>query len=100
METENLEKVYFIHEGGMGLAADFFIKGIKPVSTEEEASEIEHIDYYMPGCEYVKQYLKEHPDFVYIGSTDNMHMFGDDGWGMDFDDYAEVDCPILQEDVE
>ena len=28
-------KVYFIHEGGTGMAADFFIEGIQPISSRK-----------------------------------------------------------------
>ena len=85
------ERVYFIHKAaGFGLAADFFIKGIKPVNSREEAEEVADIDYYMPDCEYVEEFLKKNPDYVYVGSTDNMH-YG--GWAMSFDGYEEVECP-------
>ena len=85
-----MRKVYFIHKGGIGRAADFFIEGIKPVSSEEEARKVADIDYYMPRCIFVKEFLKEHPDYVYVGSTDDQHI---SGWGMSFDGYDEVECP-------
>ncbi len=94
MESEDVmqtkRKVYFIHEGGTGMAADFFIEGIQPISSRKEAEKVTNIDYYMPVCKYVKEFLKEHPEYVYVGSTDNMHTWG---WGMNFDGYEEVECP-------
>ena len=91
------EKVYFIHRGYMGSGADFFIKGIKPVTTEEEAREVEDIDYYMPDCRYVKAFLEAHPEYVYIGSSDDMHALGGGAWGMGFDGYEAVKCPVLKD---
>ena len=85
-----MRKVYFIHKGGIGRAADFFIEGIKPVSTKEEAEKVADVDYYMPECIYVKEFLKEHPDYVYVGSTDDQHAWG---WGRGFLNYDEVKCP-------
>lgn len=88
------ERVYFIHKAaGFGLAADFFIKGISPINSEEEAEKIASIDYYMPDCAYVEEFLKKNPDYVYVGSTDNMH-YG--GWAMSFDGYEEVECPEVR----
>ena len=92
--SEMEDKVYFTHGGGIGEAADFFIRGISPINTEEEARQITEIDYYMPDCEYVEKFVEEHPDYVYVGSTDNMHTWG---WGMSFEGYTKVDCPKLEE---
>ena len=80
MVSEMEDKVFFIHHGSAGRSADFFIN--------------ERIDYYMPDCEYVEKFLEEHPDYVYIGSTDNMHA---GGWGMSFKGYTKVECPKLEE---
>lgn len=85
------DKVYFVHGGAMGKAADFFIKGIPPINSEEEAEKVERIDYYMPDCGYVEEFLKEHPEYVYVGSTDNMHI---GGWGMNFEGYKKVNAPL------
>ena len=82
-------KVYFIHGGGMGLLADCFIK-IKKKITEDNAYDY-GIDYYMPDCPYVKKFLEKNPDYEYVGSTDNLHMYGDgDGWGMDLSKWTRV----------
>jgi hypothetical protein len=87
------KKVYFIHEGGFGAsAADVFVKGIKKIETEKEAYKRYDIDYYMPDCKYVSAFLKEHPEYVYVGSTDNMH---ERGWGMNLDRYTLVQPPKL-----
>ena len=94
MGNEMEERVYFTHGGRIGKAADFFIRGISPINTEEEAIQVAEIDYYLPDCEYVKEFLKGHPDYVYVGSTDNMHR---NGWGMSFEGYAAVGCPKLEE---
>ena len=92
------DKVYFVHRGSIGgMAADFFIKGISPINSEEDAEKIEFIDYYMPDCEYVKEFLKGHPDYVYVCSTDNMHR---NGWGMSFEGYKKIDAPLDNDNKE
>ena len=64
------DKVYFIHAGGAGLAADFFVRNGLEGQYKDRA------DYLMEDCPYVKAFLKEHPDYSYVGSTDNMHEWG------------------------
>ena len=91
MDKKVEDRVYFVHEGAIGKSADFFIRGISPINTEEEAIQVAEIDYYLPDCEYVKEFLKGHPDYVYVGSTDNMHTWG---WGMSFEGYKNIDAPL------
>ena len=91
MDKKVEDRVYFVHEGAIGKSADFFIRGISPINTEEEAIQVAEIDYYLPDCEYVKEFLKGHPDYVYVGSTDNMHR---NGWGMSFEGYKNIDAPL------
>ncbi len=80
--------MYFIHAGGFGLAADFFVWNGLAEQYDED-----WVDYFMEDCPYVKAFLKEHPDYKYVGSTDNMHPWG---WGMSFDGFTEVDCPDVE----
>ena len=84
-------KVYFVRVGAIAMSSDFFIRGISPINTEEEARQVTEIDYYLPDCEYVKEFLKGHPDYVYVGSADNMHSYG---WGMSFEGYKKIDAPL------
>ena len=86
------DRVYFIHGKSNVKSADFLIKGIRSINSEEEAEKIARIDYYMPECDYVQEFLKEHPEYVYIGGTDNMHV---GGWGMSFKGYKKIECPSL-----
>lgn len=79
------KRVYFTHEGGIGFAADFFVK--KYDNTDYG------YDYYMSDCEYVLKFLEDNPNFKYIGSTDNNHSYG---WGMSFKDFHKVDKPKLE----
>ena len=83
------DRVYFIHTG-FGLSADFFVKS----ELAEQYSEY-WADYLVEDCVYVQAFLKEHPDYKYVGSTDNMHI---NGWGMSFDGFTEVDCPKVEGD--
>ena len=85
--------MFFIHTGGIGLSADCFIKTKKKI-TEENAYDEYGIDYYIKSCPYVIKFLESNPDYQYVGSTDNMHMFGD-GWGMDLSGWTEIPCPII-----
>lgn len=85
-----VEKVYIIHGGGLATAADFFVKRVESLNEEEEDY---WMDYKMENCEYVQKFLEEHPDFKYVGSSDDMHY---DGWGVDFEGWTEVDCPKLK----
>ena len=81
-------KIYFLHNATLGSAADFFLKRKKPVSEKEE--EKYGVDYSMPDCRYVKKFLEQHPEYVYLGSTDNAHA---NGWGMRFVGFKKVECP-------
>ena len=83
-------KIYFLHDAPLGLSADFFLKRKKPVSKKEE--EKYGVDYLKPDCEYVKKFLEEHPEYVYLGSTDDAHA---NGWGMSFDGFEEMKCPEI-----
>ena len=93
MEDIKEARIYFIHSGGFGSAADFFLKRRRPVSEKE--AEKYHIDYSMAGCRYVKKFLEQHPKYVYLGSTDNAHV---NGWGMSFDGFEKVECPEISEE--
>lgn len=84
------EKVYFIHEGGIGKAADFFIRRDEPIS-DSEAEEI-GIDYRVD-CRYVTAFLEQNIGYQYLGSTDNMHVWG---WGSDFEGFTEVPAPEVK----
>ncbi len=94
------DRVYFIHESGIHivldgrainvLGADFFVKSELAKQYDEGWS-----DYLVEDCPYVKAFLKEHPDYKYIGSTDNIHA---DGWGVNFDGFTKVDCPKVEGD--
>ncbi len=95
------DKVYFIHESGIDimhngsmvkvLGADFFIRS-EVVKQYDGYSP----DYLVEDCPYVKAFLKNHSDYSYVGSTDNIHK---DGWGMSFDGFTEVDCPEVEDEV-
>ena len=86
------ERIYFIHPGGFGLAADFFLKRKEPLSEKE--AEKYHIDYFMADCRYVKKFLEEYPKYVYLSSTDDAHA---NGWGMSCDGFEKVKCPKICE---
>ena len=86
----NQNKIYFLHDAPLGLSADFFLKRKKLISEKE--AEKYHIDYSMPICPYVKKFLEEHPEYVYLGSTDDAHA---NGWGMSFDGFEEMKCPEI-----
>lgn len=92
------ERVYFTHKGGPknSSAADFFIKGISPINSEKEAERIAHTDYYIPDCTHVREFLRNNPEYVYVGSTDNVHDFG---WGMNFDGYKKVATPMSHKNI-
>ena len=81
-------KVYIVHEGGFAnQAIDCFIRSDKDL-TKEECEEYD-IDYRMPGCPFVKEFLEKHKDFRYVGSTDNGHCDGE--YGMDLSGWKKVD---------
>ncbi len=92
------DKVYFIHGSNLIIfgenifGADFFVK-------KELADQYGEgwADYIVEDCPYVKAFLKEHPDYVYVGSTDNGHP---SGWGMDFEDFTEVKRPKIDNDYD
>ena len=84
-------KIYFLHDAPAGLGADFFLKRKRPVS-EKEREEKYNVDYTIAGCPYVKEFVKQHPEYVYLGSTDNAHVWG---WGMSFDGFKKVECPEI-----
>ena len=91
MVSEMEDKVYFTHSAYIGKAADFFVRGKSP---EEIKSILQIADYFLSDCDYVVEFLKKNPEYSYVGSTDNMHSYG---WGMDFEGYAAVGCPKLEE---
>jgi phage FluMu protein Com len=82
------DKVYFIHKGTKRPEADFFDKGIKKEDVRG------YIDYFIPDCKYVKAFLQLHPEYTYVGSTDNMYYKGRE---TPFGGYEEVRCPSLKE---
>ena len=106
------DKVFFIHNvGDEGRAAEFFVKTTRITETarrynipKEQVILVYCADYVAKNCDYVVQFLKEHPDFTYVSSTDNTYNgnYGDNehglGWGMPFDGYTEVECPRLGEE--
>lgn len=85
------KKVYFIHPGGVSAAADLFILRKKPIS-DKEAEKI-GIDYRQKRCPYVKAFLREHPEYQFLGSSDNAHAYG---WGVVFDGFTLVPPPKLR----
>ncbi len=87
---EEAEKVYIIHGGGFALSADFFVKRTEELVKEYDGSS--WVDYPVEDCPYVEKFLEEHPDFMYVGSSDNAHSWG---WGVDFDGWTKVDRPKL-----
>ena len=92
---EKPKKIYFIHGGGMGLSAECFMISKKKI-TEDNAYDY-GIDYYLPDCDYVERFLAKNPEYQYVGSTDDQHMYGD-GWGMDLSKWKKVDRPTLTGD--
>lgn len=83
-------KVYIVHEGGFANEAiDLFVRLNKDLINEEY-----DIDYMMPGCPFVKEFLEKHKDFRYVGSTDNGHCDGE--YGMDLSGWKKVDVDEVE----
>ena len=91
METN--EKVYFIHKGGKEniKAVDCFVRSEREL-TKEECEKAYGIDYYMPDCQFVGRFLKNHPEYKYVGSTDSAHTHG---YAMNLDGWKKVITPSL-----
>ena len=87
------EKVFFTHDGYIGSAADCFIKRKEPL-TQEEAESMFEIDYWMPDCKYVVAFLEHNREYQYVGSSDDAH---DWGWGMELDEFEEIECPQVDD---
>ena len=90
MEKEKgmVEKVYITHYGGCGdVGVDCFVRSEKDLTKGE--CEKYNIDYFMPSCVFVQEFLKKNPCYKYVGSTDNGHADGQ--YGMDLEGWTCVD---------
>ena len=104
MKLEN--KIYFLHNLPNGLGADFFLKKGKSILEKEHCRyriyyialldklrNKYHVDYVSPACPYIEEFLKENPNYIYLGSTDKTN---EHDWGMSFDGFKEINCPELK----
>jgi len=66
------QKVILFHRcGGDGISFDLLAhKDIEPLARDEVRNDVYEVD-----CPRVAEFLKQHPDYVYIGSEDLGHTY-------------------------
>ena len=67
------QKVILFHRGGGDwISFDLLAhKSIEQLARDEAGNDVYGVD-----CQYVTEFLKQHPDYVYIGSEDLGHTYG------------------------